>query len=148
MNTRVKILTWERVSLVVPEKQDAEIWQRWLNNPEIQSYLWVIFGSIISKEREETYYEKLNKDNSQLTFSIYIEEIDKIIWNISLMKIDYRNMHTELGIAITDLENQDKWYGTESIKLILKYAFEILGLKKVYLKLIDTNTRAKKSMKK
>lgn len=141
---RVKIVNWKNISLVVPEKQDVDIWYRWLNNPEIQAYLWFMFWSIISKENEESYYDKLNKDKEQLTFSIYIESENKVIWNISLMKIDFRNMHRELWIAITDEENLSKWYWTESINLVLKYAFEVLWLNKIYLRLTSKNERAKR----
>jgi len=144
MSDRIIILDWENISLVVPEKQDIEIWYKWLNNPEIQAYLWFLFWSIISRENEEKYYENLNKDKEQLTFSIFINKEKKVIWNISLMKIDYRNMHTELWIAITDNQNLSKWYWTEAISLILKYVFNVLWLNKVYLRLTSKNERAKR----
>lgn len=51
MSDRIIILDWENISLVVPEKQDIEIWYKWLNNPEIQAYLWFLFWSIISKRK-------------------------------------------------------------------------------------------------
>ncbi len=144
MNKRIIVINWEKISLIVPEKQDIEIWYKWINNIEIQSYLWLMFWSIISKEAEEKYYDNLNKNKEQLTFSIFINQDKKVIWNISLMKIDFRNMHTELWIVITDEKNLSKWYWTESIYLILKYVFDVLWLNKVYLRLNSKNTRAKK----
>ena len=141
-NKRVKIIEWNNVSLVVPEKQDIELWYRWVNDIEIQSYLWSMFWTIISRESEEEYYNSINKDEKQLTFSIYVNKNKKIIWNISLMNIDYKNNHTELWIAIFDKDNQNKWYWSESIKLIQKYVFEILGLNKLYLRYVSSNDRA------
>jgi len=101
-----------------------------------------MFWKIISKESEESYYDSLNKDDKNLTFSIYIESINKVIWNISLKNIDYKNSHCELWISIFDKENQDKWYWTESIKLIQKYVFEVLWLNKLYLRYLAKNNRA------
>lgn len=145
---RVKMLSWDRISLVVPEKQDIKGWYEWLNNIETQGFLWPIFGNIISLENEEKYYEDLNKNDKQLTFSIFVEETQKVIWNISLMDIDYKNSHCEMWIAIFDVESRWKWYGRESIQLIKKYVFEILGLNKLYLRYISHNTHAAKTYEK
>lgn len=141
-NKRIKILEWDKISLVVPDRQDIEIWYKWVNNIETQSYLWTVFWTIISRESEEKHFEWLNKDNTQLTFSIYINIEKKVIWNISLMKIDYKNRRAELWIAIFDNDNQNKWYWSEAIRLIQKYIFEVLWLNKLYLRYISNNTRA------
>jgi len=141
-NNRVIIMEWNPISLVVPEKQDVELWYKWVNNIEIQSYLLSMFWTIISKESEEKYFESLNKDDKELTFSIYINDEGKVIWNISLMNINYKNSHTELWIAIFDKDNQNKWYWSKSIQLIQKYVFEVLWLNKLYLRYISTNNRA------
>ncbi len=139
---RIKILTWEKVYLVVPEEQDIEVWYKWVNDIENQSFLWTMFWNIITYKNEKEYFENLNKDDKQLTFSIYVENIKKTIWNISLLNIDYKNSHCELWIAVFDKENQDKWYWSEAIKLIQKYAFEVLWLNKLYLRYISSNPRA------
>jgi RimJ/RimL family protein N-acetyltransferase len=141
-NKRVVIMEWKKISLVVPEKQDTELWYRGINDIETQSYLWTRFWTIISRESEEEYYNSINKSDKSLTFSIYIKWDNKIIWNISLMKIDYKNSHTELWVAIFDKEDQNKWYWTEAIKLIQKYIFTVLGLNKIYLVCSSINNRA------
>lgn len=145
---RIKVLTWEKVSLVVPEKQDINTWMHWLNDIETQAFMWPIFWNLITHENEEKYYENLNKDDKQLTFSILVLWQNKVIWNISLMNIDYQNRRCDLGVAILDINSREKWYWTDSIKLILKYAFEVLWLNKVKLKYIDINYRAKATYEK
>jgi len=141
---RITVLSWEKISLVVPEKEDTKLWYAWVNDIETQSYLGSMYGEIISLEAEEKYYDDIMKDTSTKLFCIYTEEIEKVIWNISLMWVDYKNRKAELWIAIFDKEQQNKWYGTESIKLILKYAFEVLWLNKVNLKFVKFNKRAQK----
>ena len=61
------------------------------------------------------------------------------IGNIEIMKIN--NNIGELGIAITP-KKQNKHYGTESIKTLLKYAFEELGLDGMDLNVYTTNSKA------
>jgi len=139
---RIKVLTWEKVSLVVPEKEDTKLWYAWVNDIETQSYLGSMYGEIISLEEEEKYYDDIIKDINTKLFCIYTEEFKKVIWNISLMWVDYKNRKAELWIAIFNKKQQNKWYGTESIKLMLKYAFEVLWLNKVNLRFIEFNKRA------
>ncbi len=140
---RIKMLESERIALVVPEKEDAQVWYEWINDIETQAFI-TNFWNILHKETEEEYYETLRKNKSQKTFSIFVKDSGKIIGNISLFDINNISRNTTLGIMICDKEEQNKWYGTESMKLILKYAFEILGLHKVSLHYVDFNTRAGK----
>lgn len=139
---RVKILSSDNISLVVPEKEDAIIWYKGINNLETQAFLDQ-FWNILHKETEEEYYESLRKNKTTKTFSIFVNETEKVIWNISLMSIDNISRNAEMWVMICDTDEQNKGYGTESIKLLLKYTFEFLGLHKVSLKYIDFNKRAK-----
>lgn len=139
--SRVKVLVWEKVSLVVPEEQDIDLWYQWINDIENQKFL-SIFWAIVSQKFEKEFFENLNNDDKQLTFSIYVEELKTTIWNIGLFNIDYKNSRCELWIAIFDKNSQNKWYWTESIRLMQKYVFEVLGLNKLYLKYISNNPRA------
>ncbi len=141
---RIKILEWKNISFVVPEKQDIELWYKWINDFETQSYLGSMYGNIIFKEDEEEYYEIVRKDKTNKLFMIYVNDDKKVIWNINLFKLDFFNRKAELWVAIFDKNSREKWYGTESIKLILKYWFEVLWLNKINLRFIEFNKRAQK----
>lgn len=141
---RIKILLWKKISLVVPQIEDVDLWYRWMNDLEIQSYIGTKFWTIVTYDYEKKYFESMNTDNKNITFSIYVEKAKKCIWNVSLMRLDYINKHGELWIAIFDKKNQDKWYGSEAIKLVQKYFFEILWLNKLSLRYITLNKRAEK----
>lgn len=139
---RIKVLESNNVSLIVPEIQDIDVWYKWVNDIWIQSYLWTVFWTVITIEKEKEYYENLNKNDKSVTFSIYLNNENIVIWNISLMNIDYKNKHSELWVAIFDKDYLNKWYWSEAIKLIMKYNFDILGMNKLYLKYVDSNARA------
>jgi len=139
---RIKVLIWEKVSLVVPEKIDAEVWYKWINDIETQSFLGSMYWEIITLEDEQEYYEHIRKDKNTKLFSIFVNDINLVVWNISLMEIDLINRKCELWISIFDKEYREKWLWTESIKLILNYAFKVLWLNKVNLRYVDFNRRA------
>ncbi|MCD5382598.1 GNAT family N-acetyltransferase [Candidatus Gracilibacteria bacterium] len=140
---RIEVLSSKNISLVVPEKQDIKLWYQGVNNIETQKYLGSMFGQVISLEAEEDYFNKLKNDQSIRQFCIYVKPKSKIIGNISLMEIDFQNRKANFGIAIFDEKSRGKGYGTESIKLILEYAFEVLGLNKINLGFIEFNERAR-----
>ena len=145
MTERVKILEGERVALALSEKEDSLLRYRHMNNLEVQQFLSV-GGCLLYKEAEQDYYDHIIKNPNMRVFAICIEG-EKNIGNISL-EINRKNRNAELGIAIFDKNYWSQGYGTESIQLLFKYAFEILGLHKVYLNVIANNARAAKAYEK
>ena len=118
MTERVKILQGERVALALIEKEDSLLRYRHMNDLEVQQFLSV-GGCLLYKEAEQDYYDHIIKNPNMRVFAICVEG-EKNIGNISL----------------------------ESIQLLFKYAFEILGLHKVYLNVIANNARAAKAYEK
>jgi hypothetical protein len=57
----------------------------------------------------------------------------------SLQQIDMRNRHAELGIWMAGREQRGQGYGTEAVRLLLMYGFDVLRLDKVYLGAYDFN---------
>ena len=47
-----------------------------------------------------------------------------------------------LWVLLWDKQEQNKWFWTETISLMLKYWFEVLGLHKIKLEALETNSRA------
>ncbi|MBZ0282754.1 MAG: GNAT family N-acetyltransferase [Anaerolineae bacterium] len=62
-----------------------------------------------------------------------------IVGACSLQHIDFRNRHAELGIFMTAQEWRGQGYGTEAVRLLLDYGFEVVRLDKVYLGVYDFN---------
>lgn len=139
---RLEVMIGEKVSLVIPEREDSKIWYKWINDIENQILLNQRWATILI-ESEYDYYDNLKNFKNQKTFSIMIRENSKIIWNISLFDISDKNRNSEMWILICDKSEQNKWFWTEAIKLILKYWFEILGLHKIKLYVLSVNSRAK-----
>lgn len=145
MTERVKILEGEKVALALLEREDSLLRCHHMNDLEVQQFL-SIGGCLLSKEAEQEYYDMVTKDPNMRIFAICVEW-EKNIGNIEI-RINQKNRNAELGIVIFNKDYWSQGYGTESIQLILKYAFEILGLHKVYLNLVAYNERAGKAYQK
>ncbi len=108
-----------------------------VNDPDVAS-------KISHKIRTYTYEQELDWVNSKLAeealcFSMIEKATGEYIGNIEIMEI--KDNIGELGISIT-ASKQDKHYGTESIKAMLKYAYEELDLDGMELNVYDTNSKA------
>ncbi len=142
---RIIFVPWERVSLVIPEKQDLEIMYRWINNINIIKYLQPVRHN--TRETEEKFLnEKL--EQADKFFVIMINETKEIIGSIWFNEYDVISRNGVIWISLYDETKMWKWYGTESMQLFLKYAFEYIGVHKVKLQVFASNARAIASYKK
>lgn len=103
-----------------------------------------VADKISHKTRTYTYEQELNwvkskLDENALCFSMLEKTTGEYIGNIEIMEI--KDNIGELGISIT-ASKQDKHYGTESIKALLKYAYDELNLDGIELNVYATNLRA------
>lgn len=96
--------------------------------------------SEVSKYREVNWYK--NKKQKNIDFGIYDKKTSKLIGSVDISSIDLENKHAEIGMAIGNKEYWGKGYGTDTVKTILDYCFDKLGLNKVYLDAWEENKRA------
>lgn len=120
-----------------------------LNEKLVNDYLTMVndpeIATKISHEVHTVTYEqeldwvKTKLKEKALCFSMIEKSTGDFIGNIEIMGI--KNNIGELGIVIT-AQKQDKHYGTESIKTLLKYAYEELTLDGMELNVYATNPKA------
>lgn len=108
-----------------------------INDVEVQNKISHTLKKV-TKEKELEWIESKLKNNS-IIFSMLEKKTNKYIGNIEIAHIV--NNIGELGITITPTM-QNKHYGTEAIKRIIKYSFEQLGLDGLELNVYSTNPRA------
>ena len=72
----------------------------------------------------------------------------KHIGNCSYYGIDETKGEAELGIMIGDRNYWDNGYGTNVVTTLVNYIFHNTKLNRIYLKTLNTNTRAQKCFKK
>ena len=87
----------------------------------------------------------LEKDAQDWDGCAYVAtEDDGILVGFFAFAVNVSNNSDFLKFVIVDNKLRGKGYGTQMIKLTLKYAFDITGVSSVQLNVFDTNDRAKK----
>jgi RimJ/RimL family protein N-acetyltransferase len=72
----------------------------------------------------------------------WIIEAGRLIGEIRLDRIDLRDKRASLAIGIEDASQLGKGLGTEAIVLALGYAFGVLRLHRISVRVVDYNVRA------
>jgi RimJ/RimL family protein N-acetyltransferase len=121
---------------------------KWENDLELS----VLTGdpvSPMSPEGVDRLYERHCKsDPGHASFVIYERATMRPIGTVGLPGINYAHRTAELGIGIGEHDCWGKGYGTEATRLILDYAFNVLGLHNVMLRVFGYNERAIRSYQK
>jgi RimJ/RimL family protein N-acetyltransferase len=136
----------DRIYLRAVDVDDVDNFVTWLNDEEVRQYLSMT--SPFNKTREKEFVDGLYKDDNNIILGIVLKENDNLVGNIGLHKISRTHRNAELGIFIGDKSCWSKGYGTEALKLVIKYGFNQLNLHRIYLDVFDFNTRAMRTYEK
>ena len=139
-----KKIVGERLYLSPMNPDDTEIYTKWMNDRKVTDNLGLT-SSMCPIEVERNYIQ--GKKSNNFDFSIVLND-DTLIGNISLMDVDNVSGTATLGIFIGEEENRGKGYGTEAIKLLVDYGFNILRLHNINLHVFDFNKPAIRSYEK
>jgi len=90
--------------------------------------------------------EPIKVDN--YAFSIRTLADDRLLGDIGLDGVHWSHRESFVGIGIGDSEAWGKGYGTDAMRIILRYAFEELNLRRVSLNVFEYNPRAIRSYEK
>ena len=102
----------------------------------------------MTMEKEQAWYDQQSLAENDVPFTIYERETSRPIGNTGLHEIDYRNRTATFGIIIGEPECRGKGYGTETTRLMLDYAFTVLGLHNVMLIVFEFNAAGIKAYQK
>ena len=127
----------EKVSLREMSLADTENIIKWKNNKNVKKN-FCIQDDLTRETHEKWFHNKIEKG---IVKQFIIKDIasDMEVGSVYLRDIDYNNKKAELGIFIGEDVARGKGIGTESVKLIVKYAFEELKLHRVFLRVFSNN---------
>jgi diamine N-acetyltransferase len=137
---RSAFLAGERIYLRPLEKTDLEHLQEWVNDPYLR---WQI-GEVMPSSRAdmEAYYERIRADTSRVWFAVVRKEDDCLIGEAGLLRMFPPWRTTDLTIIIGDKAAQGQGFGSETIHLLLDYAFGCLNFHRVSIGVVGTNEQA------
>lgn len=116
----------------------------WMNNEEIIQFLESRWKSYSLEDLKE-YVRIMNKKNDNCIFGIFLKNNNEHIGNIKIGNINQIHRHAEIGLIIGDKNIWGKGYGTESINLATKYAFEEINLNKLFAGIYSNNIASYKA---
>ncbi|SKB65676.1 Protein N-acetyltransferase, RimJ/RimL family [Lachnospiraceae bacterium] len=140
------IIDGERIYLTTITYDDCEDFVRWRNSSFIKSKF--IYRKDITVDEQIRWIKTQVETGNVIQFIIWDKNDKKKIGSVYLQHIDSENGKCEFGILIGEEEYLGLGYGTEANDLICHYAFEKVGMKKIYLRVLNDNIGAMKSYKK
>lgn len=136
----------DRIYLSPIDSNDYQTFTRWINDETLARGLGN-FKFNFTEQDEKEYLENSNK-NGNITFAIVRKEDNKMIGSYGLIIKDNVSRRIHIGGFIGDKEDRGKGYGTEALKLLSKYCFEILNAESLYSGIFEFNEASLKAAKK
>jgi RimJ/RimL family protein N-acetyltransferase len=106
---------------------------------------------LLSMIRNKEWYEKNlveEQKDDELFLLIRTLHDDRTIGFIGLDGISWTHGDAWIGIGLGDREDWGKGYGTDAMRILLRYAFEELNLHRLSLSVFEYNPRAIRSYEK
>ena len=148
MADKDNIITGSKIRLRDKRLADALDDYIWRTDPELAHLdaaplLTATLPQYLSDYTDELRYP------SSIRHRFAIETLDgKHIGNCTYYSIDETKGEVELGIMIGNRDYWDKGYGADTVTTLVNYIFRQTNLKRVYLKTLESNSRAQKCFKK
>jgi RimJ/RimL family protein N-acetyltransferase len=99
-------------------------------------------------EQETAWYEQAAVDGDRTMFTIYERATGRAIGTCGLHETELTNRRTLVGIMIGEPDARGRGYGTEAMRLLLDYAFTVLGLHSVMLMVFEYNQAGRRCYEK
>ena len=139
------IFRGEKVRLVAADaEQMSVLFTRTGRDSEYSRLLDSSPARLHSKEATKKWLEEeLSKEQSnQFDFLIHTLDDDRLIGGTGLFINQWSYGDAFVGIGIGEHDFQGKGYGSDAMRIILRYAFTELNLKRVTLNVFEYNPRA------
>lgn len=134
------MLFGNRIRLRGDERNDLPKFVEWLNDSEVRHYLSMSLP--ISQASEENWFDNILKrppEEQPLAIEIKVGKEWKLIGNCGIFEINWRVRSAEVGIFIGVKSYWNKGYGTQVMRLLLRYGFGTLNLNRIFLRVDAEN---------
>lgn len=127
----------------------AKAWNRWGRD--------TLFNRLLDDEPKRLYSvkalhsyidEDLEVKPTAYDFTVHTMADDRLIGFVDLRGVNFTDGECWLGMGIGERSDWDRGYGTEALRLALRYAFDELNLHRVTLGVFDYNPRARRAYEK
>lgn len=119
---------------------------KWRNSPSVR--IFFIHQEEITEKEHLDWIKNKVETGLVKQFIICSVDDDKPIGSVYFSNIDYKNSKAEYGIFIGENDAKYAGCGTEAGILAVEYAFNVMKIHKIYLRVFADNIRAIKSYEK
>ncbi len=142
------MITGSRIILREKRLADARDDYAWETDPELAQLDAAPIPDIAFPQFLSEYTSQL-RHFPLISRRFAVDTLDgKHIGNCSYHNISETNGEAELGIMIGNRDYWDKGYGTDAVTTLVNYVFRQTDLNRIYLKTLESNTRAQKCFQK
>ena len=138
--SRPETIEGDVVSLREMERADVDEIARWPRFVEPE-YQWANLN-LSTPGARDSWYEHGRSNGTRRRF-VVLDPQGQIIGTLGLRNVDFKYGEGTLGIIIA-AHVVDRGYGTDAVLTLVRFAFERMGLRKVYLDVAVNNTRARR----
>lgn len=111
----------------------------WMHDERTKEIFATDFASL-TRESVENFIKGCEYDTENVNF-VCVDDADKYLGTVSLKHIDKKAANAEYAVSFC-YDSQGTGAASFATNEILKYAFETIGLERVYLNVIPQNKRA------
>jgi RimJ/RimL family protein N-acetyltransferase len=131
----------ELVRLRARETSDEALFYAWINDPEVTEYLGVRYPASHAFEQAFLANEPAPAF-AKAAFGIETLAESRLIGSIGLHGDSPENRSATLGIFIGDKRYWDGGYGTDAMRTVCRFGFEMMNLHRIQLDVYAENRRA------
>lgn len=130
------------VRLRAREPEDEPFLYDWFNDPEVTEHLTLRYP--LSHAQERSFIDNASVVGYfQANFAVVKRDGGVLIGGVSLEQPSPENRSAVLGIAIGDKACWDGGYGTDTMRTLCRFGFEMMNLHRIELEVYAENARAR-----
>ncbi len=137
----MNLIRGEKIDLRPITEADTDNILRWRNSEHVRRNF--LYQKTVTKEDHAKWLKDKVATGQVIQFIMIEKETGRPIGSVYLRDVDRRALTAEYGVFIGEADALGKGYGSEVIRMILKYAFETEGLKHLTLRVRSNNDSAK-----
>lgn len=129
------------VRLRAREPEDEPLLYQWFNDPEVTQHLTIRYP--LSHAQEKEFIEGASRVGYNLaSFGVETIAESRLIGGLGLENVSPENRSAVLGIAIGDKAFWNGGYGTDAMRVLCRFGFEMMNLHRIELEVYADNARA------
>ncbi|MDO4799544.1 MAG: GNAT family protein [Bacillota bacterium] len=142
------MLKGKLVRLREMRREDADPIRKLINDEDVLYFIRNEVPFPFTEKDEEQFIEGISATKDQYNFGIESLRTGQLIGACGFNQVSWKNRWAECGIFIGEKELWGHGYGSDAIRLLLRFAFEEMNLHRVMVGVFSFNERALMSYEK